>query len=319
MRLLFLSLAALLLAVAGGGRDFVLAQAQVQSPTREPATNAMPGQATTTAPDSGLFGEISAPVPLDRVVAVVNGHPFTASEVREEQQLAQLSPGSQAEDKIGPAAALGQLISRSLIQQQIRRQEADAAEPTATEIATRLAELRRSLPLCQRLNCAADSVWQQLLSSHGLSQSQVEDYLRHQMQMLRFIELRFRPGILIDEVEIGLYYRQHLLPAYSPGATVPSLTEVSPRIEEILLEQRVNALLEDWLKELRQQGDVEILDPAYEEPAASATPTPAHAAATPAATGSEAAPNPAPVAAPAPAKSTPQPPAAAPAPPEEAR
>jgi hypothetical protein len=38
------------------------------------------------------------------------------------------------------------------------------------------------------------------------------------------------------------------------------LEKVSPRIEEILLQQRVNLLFEDWLKNLRKQGDVEVLD-----------------------------------------------------------
>jgi peptidyl-prolyl cis-trans isomerase SurA len=38
---------------------------------------------------------------------------------------------------------------------------------------------------------------------------------------------------------------------------------IAPRIEEILLQQRVNVLLRDWLKSLRDQGSVQILDAAY--------------------------------------------------------
>jgi hypothetical protein len=41
---------------------------------------------------------------------------------------------------------------------------------------------------------------------------------------------------------------------------------VAPRIEEILLERHVNVLFDDWLNNLRKQGDVEVLDPSFESP-----------------------------------------------------
>ena len=80
------------------------------------------------------------------------------------------------------------------------------------------------------------------------------------------IEQRFRQGIRISPEEIGVYYRDTLLPQYKAGEAIPPLDEVSPRIEEILLEQQVNALFDGWLKNLRQQGDVKVLDPALELP-----------------------------------------------------
>jgi hypothetical protein len=43
---------------------------------------------------------------------------------------------------------------------------------------------------------------------------------------------------------------------------------VAPRIQEILLQRQVNALFGDWLKNLRKQGDVEVLDPSLEVPEA---------------------------------------------------
>jgi len=40
-----------------------------------------------------------------------------------------------------------------------------------------------------------------------------------------------------------------------------ALDKVSPRIQEILLQQQVNELFDNWLTDLRRQGDVEVLDP----------------------------------------------------------
>jgi hypothetical protein len=88
--------------------------------------------------------------------------------------------------------------------------------------------------------------------------------MRFRLLILRFIELRFRQGIRIAPEEIEAYYRKTLLPQYAPGETIPPLEEVSPRIQEILLQQQVNVLFDDWLRNLRTQGDVEVLDPALE-------------------------------------------------------
>ena len=97
---------------------------------------------------------------------------------------------------------------------------------------------------------------------HGLTPERVEAYIRYRMEILRFIELRFRAGIRISQPEIETYYRDTLLPQYLPGEAVPPLDQVAPRIEEILLQQQVNVLFDQWLTNLRKQGDVEILDPA---------------------------------------------------------
>lgn len=77
------------------------------------------------------------------------------------------------------------------------------------------------------------------------------------MEVLRYIEVRFRSGIHIEDSEIRDYYEKTLLPQYArQNATAPKLEAISNRIQEILLQQRVSALLDDWLKSLRAQGTV---------------------------------------------------------------
>jgi len=162
-----------------------------------------------------------------------------------------------------PKRALDQLISRALIEQQIRREDAQAAEPKPEEVNARLAEIRKELPACVRLNCATDDGWKAFLAAHELTPERVSAYLRYRLEILRFIELRFRPGIRIAPKEIEAYYRGTLMPKYTPGEAVPPLEKVSPRIEEILLQQQVTAMFDEWLTNLRKQGDVEVLDPSF--------------------------------------------------------
>ena len=206
----------------------------------------------------------ASPAVLDRVVAVVNNQAILASDVNEEMRLAILDPARAGLGVITAKQALNQLISRSLIQQQIREEDAQAAAPSEAEVQARLTEIRRELPSCVRENCASEDGWRSFLAAHSLTQERVETYLRYRLEILRFIERRFRQGIRISQPEIETYYRVTLLPQYAPGEAAPRLDKVSQRIEEILLQRQVNALFDDWLKNLRKQGEVEVLDPALE-------------------------------------------------------
>lgn len=207
-------------------------------------------------------------VVLDQVVAVVNNQPILSSDVDNEMRLAVLNPGQGGHSPLTPSRALEQLISRALIQQQIREEDAQATEPTPAEVDARLEEIRKELPACVHFNCASEQGWKAFLAAHGLTPKQVESYLRSRIEILRFIEQRFRQGIRIAPEEIQSYYKKTLLPQYAAGEAIPPLNAVAPRIEEILLEQQVNVLFDQWLDNLRKQGDVEVLDPALEAPEA---------------------------------------------------
>jgi peptidyl-prolyl cis-trans isomerase SurA len=214
--------------------------------------------ASAQTPQSNAF------VTLDRVVAVVNNRAILSSDLEEEMRLSVLEPNAAAGLVETPQAALQRLISRSIIRQQIREEDLEAAEPTPDEISQRITTLRRELPICVRENCATDAGWNAFLEAHGLTQQRAENYLRGRLEILRFIEMRFRQGIRIPQEEIQTYYDRTLVPQYPVGQKAPTLVEVAPRIEEILLQQKVSALFSGWLENLRKQGDVEVLDPTLE-------------------------------------------------------
>lgn len=201
-------------------------------------------------------------VVLDKAVAVVNDHLILASDLEDEVRLSILDPNNSGQAELTPQRALQQLISRTLIEQQIRQEDARALEPSQDEVRARLDQIRKQLPVCARQNCASDAGWKVFLAARGLTPERVETYLRYRLEILRFIEQRFRQGIQISQAQIDSYYHDVLLPQYAPGDTVPPLDQVAPRIQEILLQEQVNTLFDSWLDNLRKQGDVEVLDPA---------------------------------------------------------
>ena len=218
----------------------------------------------TTVPSFSQASPSASPVVLDKVVAVVNRHAILASDIDDEIRLSVLDPGRAGQGVLTRQRALDQLISQALIEQQIRRDDTDAAEPTQEEVNARLTEIRKELPACVHENCASDAGWKVFLEAHELTPERVDAYLSYRLEILNFIEERFRPGIHISSQDIETYYRNTLLPEYGPGEAVPSLEKVSPRIEEILLQQQVNLFFDEWLTNLRKQGDVEVLDPSLE-------------------------------------------------------
>jgi peptidyl-prolyl cis-trans isomerase SurA len=209
------------------------------------------------------MAQAAQPEILDRVVAVVNNQAILSSDLDDDIQLSVLDPSRGGQGVLTRQQALEQLISRTLIQQQIRQEDEQAIEPSQADVSARLEQIRKDLPACVRENCASDSGWAKFLTAHDLTAEEVKAYMRNRMEILNFIVTRFQQGIRISPEEIADYYNKTLLPQYPAGEIVPPLKEVAPRIEEILLQQQVNALFDDWLKNLREQGDIEVLDPTH--------------------------------------------------------
>lgn len=207
----------------------------------------------------------ASPVVLDRVEAVVNNQAILTSDIENELRLAVLDPSSGTRRRpLTARRALQLLISRTLIQQQINQGYVQAPAPTDAEVATRVKMIREQVPACVRANCSTDAGWQTFLKENGLTEDEVSSYIRLRLVVLAFIENRFRQGIQISHEEVEKYYNETLLPEYPKSQTPPPLKDVAPRIEEILLQQKVNVLFGTWLSDLRKQGEVEILDKALE-------------------------------------------------------
>lgn len=216
----------------------------------QPAETATPGPAPASPRQPGEV--------VDRVVAVVNQDPVLDSDLDEERRLTAFEPITDPTGAFSRGRGLQRLINRTLILQQSKIQGQPAiADSTVT---AELDQLKQQLPACRQAHCETDSGWQQFVASHGFTVGELTDLWRQRMEVLQFIELRFRGGIRISPEQIDTYYKQVLRPEYKrQGVLAPKLDVVSDRIREVLLEQQVSSLLNDWLKSLRAQGSVRIM------------------------------------------------------------
>ncbi|ADW69667.1 hypothetical protein [Granulicella tundricola] len=197
-------------------------------------------------------------ITVDQVVAVVNGDLILESDVAEERRFGAFQPFSNPEGTYSREETVQRLIDRSLILQQARLQPDDAV--TKEQATSELNELRGVIPACKQYRCETDAGWQKFVEAQGFTVAELTKHWQQRMQVLKFIEVRFRMGIRITQQEIKDYYDKTLLPAYAKRkATAPKLDTISDRIQEILLQQQVSNLLGDWLKTLRAQGSVRVM------------------------------------------------------------
>lgn len=223
------------------------------------------GQAgSSPAPAASSAQAASTPVVLDRVVAVINGDVILESDVESEMRFAVLQPGRSNPAQNTPQNALRRLIDRDLILQQMKASRIVKRQPSVEEIQRQIESLRKSIPECSQYHCTAQAGWNAFLAAHDLTEKQIETRWGQRIMILAFIQTRFGAGVRISDADIDQYYRQDLVPEFAKRhLQPPALESVSARIREILLQQHVNVLLQDWLQSLKEEGSVSILSPAY--------------------------------------------------------
>src|SRR5882757_329243 len=222
--------------------------------TTTPQTTTTPNKASGAANARPGQGDV-----LDRLVAVVNGDVILESDVQEERRFEEVQP-YRAVASITRDRIIERLIDRELILQQAALQPEDAVP--ARDVEDQIATLRKDIPACKQYHCETDDGWKKYLGDHGFTEEEFSARWKQRMQLLKFIEVRFRNGINIKDSEIKAYYEKTMLPEYAKrNVTPPKLEAIQTRIEEVLLQQEVGALLQDWLKSLRAQGSVRIITP----------------------------------------------------------
>jgi peptidyl-prolyl cis-trans isomerase SurA len=190
---------------------------------------------------------------IDRIVATVNGRVILQSDWDEalcyealltNRNLAQFSDDERR-------AVLDRLIDQELLREQMK--SADFAHATDAEVAARIADARKQYP-----QAAADA-WQSLLAQYHLTEKDLLAHVRQQIDLMRLVDARLRPGVQIDSKSIEAYYRdQFVAKLKQSGVSEVPLADVSGKIRELLTEQKVSELLVSWLQTLRSEGQVHI-------------------------------------------------------------
>ncbi len=238
--------------------------ATTQTNAQAKSQNAAQSRATVNATEAtGVDEHIDNPhtgTLVDQVIGVVNGDLILESDVEEERRFGVFQPFTSPSGAFSRDKAIERLVDRALILQQVKLQPEDKV--TTADATAELNALRKQIPACKAAHCETEAGWNAFVQAQGFTLPELTERWRQRMEILKFIEQRFRAGIRIEPAEIKDYYEQSLLPEYArQKVKAPSLEVLSERVQEVLLQQRVSALLGDWLEQLKAQGSVRMMRP----------------------------------------------------------
>ena len=92
-----------------------------------------------------------------------------------------------------------------------------------------------------------------------MTETEVVARIAQQELMLRLIDQRLRPEASPSDDAVAEYYRSTFVPEFQKnnnGAAAPSFSEVEDQIREILVQKRINELLDQWIEELKPTTNV---------------------------------------------------------------
>ena len=195
---------------------------------------------------------------VDRLVASVGRQALTESDLLREIRLHALLNGAPAD--FSPSSkrpVLERMIERALIRREMEMSRHPAPEADAVD--GYLNEVKKT-------RFGSEAAYREQLSKYGVREEEFRQYLAEQVAVAGFLQVRFRPGVQVTESESLEYYQNHLLPEWQnrTGEPPPSFEEARPQIEAILAGQRVDRLVDQWLKEARAQTRIEIREKALE-------------------------------------------------------
>ena len=194
---------------------------------------------------------------LDRVAVSVGNRVITQTDVDREIRITALLNG----EKPDFSPENKRQTAERMVDQRLVRGELEASRyplPAAAEVDAALKELRDHFP--------DEAAYRRSLAEYGISEDDLKTRLLWQLTLVRFIDIRFRPGVQISDDEIRDYFNEHLRPELekaSPGKPL-SLDDYRDLIERTLIGQAANQQVELWLKEARRRTVIEFHDEALQ-------------------------------------------------------
>lgn len=190
---------------------------------------------------------------VDRTIAVVNGHLLTWSDLDEQMRFEALENGRALKDL---SEAERHAAFEHLVQSRILRDQMQGSAPaTDSEVNARISELRAGWKLEKD-----DARWAATFARYGLSAEELRSLVKEQLEILNFMEFRVRPLVRVSREEVEDYYSQTLAPLVkATGQRLEPVEAVTPKIRELLAEQKMTQEMEKWLETLRAQSRVQLL------------------------------------------------------------
>lgn len=195
-----------------------------------------------------IYTALHGAVVLDRIAVIVGRHVVKTSDLERDlrateflnRQPLDLSTAAQRK-------AADRLVEQELIRQEIIN--GGYSQPTEQDAKAYVNQLRRD-----RYK-GSDEQLRSALARYGLIEDQLQTYMLWQLTVLRFIDQRFRPGVLVTDEDVLAYKKEHGVQNAAPADDA--------KIRETIAGERVNQAFEEWLDQTKRRTRVQFREAAF--------------------------------------------------------
>ena len=189
-----------------------------------------------------LAPALARPDVIDRVLAIVQDHLITLSDVRASMALGLVRPAEGADPL---ESALERWIDRVLMLEEVERYA--PREPAPGEVTAALDALMA--------RAGGPEAFRATLVAYGFDESWVRQWIRADLRTQSYVEQRFAGTMMPTEEELENYYRQHPSEFVRDGQPLTA-AEAQQRARERVMEARRTAVLRDWIEGLRRRAEI---------------------------------------------------------------
>lgn len=205
---------------------------------------------------AGLLFQARGFVVIDRIAVVVGKHPIKTSDIERDLRVTEFLNRmpldlSGAEKR----QSANRLVDQAIIRDAIAAGGYNRA--TDKDAGNMLGQIRR-----ERYS-GSDARLRQALMRYDLSENDLLDELRWQLTVLRFIDERFRPGVLVTDQQVHSYYEQHLAQLRKEHPANYTFAALEPEVHSIVEGEEVNKMFDEWLDQSRKEQSVDWKEEAF--------------------------------------------------------
>jgi hypothetical protein len=192
---------------------------------------------------------IASAVIIDRIAVIIENRIVKESDIKRDIRVTSFLNSEKPDFSV---ASQRKALNRLIDQVFIRREIEVGEYPTAT-----LQQADQQLERLKKERFKTEAAFRESLRKYDLTELDLRTQFQWQLTVLRFIDVRFKPAVLITDDEIEKYYRDHAAALHReyPGK---SLDDLRQRIREILTDEKVNQQFFTWLDDRRKGTKVEF-------------------------------------------------------------
>jgi hypothetical protein len=191
----------------------------------------------------------AASVVIDRIAVIVDKHVIKTSDIDRDLRVTEFLN----HEPVNTSLDARKKSAERLIEQTVIREEMEKGgynQSTADEVAGMMRRV-----LTERFASSAVRMKDDL-SRYGLTEAQLRLQLQWQLDVLKFMDQRFRPAVLVTDEEVKQYYDQHKAEVERQFPQAKTYAALEPQIRTSMEEQRMSQSFDTWLAAARKRDRI---------------------------------------------------------------